>query len=331
MAFEKFNWQPRTGVGLNKFTDRQTGNLLELESTPDSVESVGTPFSAAQMNWLEDRIATAFDAAMFKVDFATRSPELGYVDKAWQLGCTPLTAADNIDSLWGSESAGVYSGLAKTVQGTFPDDINAGWAFTLEAVQVSTVVFQRLTSDKQIGGVSYPFTWERWPGSNGAWKPWASTYGESNPPPWSAITDRPVIGGGILSLDTLITGMTTRPGECNVEWTQVGKIVNFTCEVSWSARTSSGVPISIYLSQLPTAKLGNSTKRGYGFPVFSLSERQPVLENNPVSAVISSNYMAVGVQRPVVNLKNAITQASLAPIAFAQSGYLTFSGSYITE
>jgi hypothetical protein len=59
MAYQKNTWEDRTGVGLNKFTD-QDGKLYEFTPTPDSITSVGTPFSAAWMNHIEEGIANIY-------------------------------------------------------------------------------------------------------------------------------------------------------------------------------------------------------------------------------------------------------------------------------
>lgn len=61
MSYTPFNWQARTGQGLNKFTDQITGQVFELESTPDSVTSEGTPFSTTRMNALEQGLANVFN------------------------------------------------------------------------------------------------------------------------------------------------------------------------------------------------------------------------------------------------------------------------------
>lgn len=63
MAYTPNVWEPRTGQGLNKFTDANTGNVLELENTPDSVTSPGTPFSADWMNHIETGIQGAAQTA----------------------------------------------------------------------------------------------------------------------------------------------------------------------------------------------------------------------------------------------------------------------------
>lgn len=61
MSYTPFNWQARTGQGLNKFTDQITGQVLELNSTPDSVVQEGTPFSTERMNALEQGLGNVFD------------------------------------------------------------------------------------------------------------------------------------------------------------------------------------------------------------------------------------------------------------------------------
>ena len=59
MAYQKNTWVDRTGTGLNKFTD-QNGTLYEFTPSPDSVTSVGTPFSADWMNNIENGIANIY-------------------------------------------------------------------------------------------------------------------------------------------------------------------------------------------------------------------------------------------------------------------------------
>lgn len=59
MAYEMQNWEPRLGIGLNRFTDAVSGATLELTSTPDSISQEGTPFSADRMNHMEAGIAGA--------------------------------------------------------------------------------------------------------------------------------------------------------------------------------------------------------------------------------------------------------------------------------
>ena len=61
MSYTPFNWLPRLGQGLNKFTDQTTGQVLTLNSTPDSITQEGTPFSAARMNALEQGLGNVYD------------------------------------------------------------------------------------------------------------------------------------------------------------------------------------------------------------------------------------------------------------------------------
>ena len=61
MSYTPFNWQARTGQGLNKFTDQITGQVFEFNSTPDSIDNEGTPFSTIRMNALEQGLANVFD------------------------------------------------------------------------------------------------------------------------------------------------------------------------------------------------------------------------------------------------------------------------------
>lgn len=63
MAYEKQTWEARLGVGLNKFTDYNTGSTLVLTSTPDSITQEGTPFTADRMNHMENGIESAATVA----------------------------------------------------------------------------------------------------------------------------------------------------------------------------------------------------------------------------------------------------------------------------
>ncbi|MBS6475390.1 MAG: hypothetical protein KH354_05345, partial [Clostridiales bacterium] len=56
MAYVKKTWKARQGVGLNKYTDSVSGQVFELQNTPDSISQVGDAFTAANMNDLENRI-----------------------------------------------------------------------------------------------------------------------------------------------------------------------------------------------------------------------------------------------------------------------------------
>lgn len=58
--YEKTVWKARQGAGLDKFTETgRSGNTVVLTNTPDSVTEPGTPFSAGNMNHIEQGI---FDA-----------------------------------------------------------------------------------------------------------------------------------------------------------------------------------------------------------------------------------------------------------------------------
>ena len=56
MAYVKKTWKARQGAGLNKYTDSVSGQVFELQNTPDSISQVGDAFTAANMNDLENRI-----------------------------------------------------------------------------------------------------------------------------------------------------------------------------------------------------------------------------------------------------------------------------------
>jgi len=62
MAYNKTVWKPRQGSGLNRFAKSQeTGGSVVLENSPLSVAEPGTPFSAANMNHIEQGIEDAHD------------------------------------------------------------------------------------------------------------------------------------------------------------------------------------------------------------------------------------------------------------------------------
>lgn len=56
MAYQRHEWKPRIGVGLNKYLDNISGDMLELISTPDSITQEGTPFNALWLNQLEQGV-----------------------------------------------------------------------------------------------------------------------------------------------------------------------------------------------------------------------------------------------------------------------------------
>lgn len=59
VAYDKYNWLPRLGTGLNKFRDLISGQLFEFEPEPDSITQEGTPFGATMMNHIEDGLYQA--------------------------------------------------------------------------------------------------------------------------------------------------------------------------------------------------------------------------------------------------------------------------------
>lgn len=61
MAYTKQEWVAREGVGLNKFKDSTTDQILILTSEPDSITVEGTPFTADRMNHMEDGIESAHE------------------------------------------------------------------------------------------------------------------------------------------------------------------------------------------------------------------------------------------------------------------------------
>ena len=63
MAYVKTEWKARQGTNLNKFTKSQeTGVSVILTNTPDEISEPGTPFSADNMNNIEQGIADAHGA-----------------------------------------------------------------------------------------------------------------------------------------------------------------------------------------------------------------------------------------------------------------------------
>lgn len=59
MAYTPNTWVDRAGVGLNRFTD-QNGKQYEFTPNPVSITQIGTPFSAAWMNHIEQGIANVY-------------------------------------------------------------------------------------------------------------------------------------------------------------------------------------------------------------------------------------------------------------------------------
>jgi len=61
MAYSKTVWKTRQGVNLNRFLKAQeTETSVLLTNTPDSIAEQGTPFSADNMNNIEEGIAGAY-------------------------------------------------------------------------------------------------------------------------------------------------------------------------------------------------------------------------------------------------------------------------------
>jgi hypothetical protein len=64
MAYTKTNWVPRTGTNLNKYTKpNETANSVVLVNAPDGVTQAGTPYSAENMNHIEQGIYDAHELA----------------------------------------------------------------------------------------------------------------------------------------------------------------------------------------------------------------------------------------------------------------------------
>jgi hypothetical protein len=60
MAYTKTTWTPRQGTNLNKFTkSSETAASVILTNAPDAISQQGTPFSANNMNHIEQGIADA--------------------------------------------------------------------------------------------------------------------------------------------------------------------------------------------------------------------------------------------------------------------------------
>jgi hypothetical protein len=76
MAYTKTNWNARQGTGLNKFTkSAETANSVVLANTPDAVTEPGTPFSAANMNKIEEGIFQAHEGVAAETQARERGDE----------------------------------------------------------------------------------------------------------------------------------------------------------------------------------------------------------------------------------------------------------------
>jgi len=61
--YDKTSWKARQGSGLNKFIKSgETGNVVYLDNAPDSITEPGTPFTAENMNHIEEGIAEVTEA-----------------------------------------------------------------------------------------------------------------------------------------------------------------------------------------------------------------------------------------------------------------------------
>jgi hypothetical protein len=64
MAYTKTSWLPRQGTNLNKFAkSAETASSVILTNAPDAVTQTGTPFSAENMNKIEQGILDAHQIA----------------------------------------------------------------------------------------------------------------------------------------------------------------------------------------------------------------------------------------------------------------------------
>jgi aryl-phospho-beta-D-glucosidase BglC (GH1 family) len=62
MAYTKTSWLARQGTNLNKFAkSAETSNSVILVNAPDAVTQAGTPFSAENMNKIEQGIFEAHE------------------------------------------------------------------------------------------------------------------------------------------------------------------------------------------------------------------------------------------------------------------------------
>ena len=111
MSYTPFNWLPRQGQGLNKFTDQTTGQVLTLNSTPDSITQEGTPFSTTRMNALEQGLGNVFN-----------KPEQLTAAVAALFGFPPSTVPNDIFNLL--SSAALYrtpSSIVNVQLGALPE------------------------------------------------------------------------------------------------------------------------------------------------------------------------------------------------------------------
>lgn len=98
MAYTPHTWQAREGEGLSIYTDTNTGNVLNLQSTPTSVTQAGTPFSAEWMNEMEQGIADGTTAEGTDVPEAT-AEALGDTTQPPTVNSALLAVADKLSSL----------------------------------------------------------------------------------------------------------------------------------------------------------------------------------------------------------------------------------------
>jgi hypothetical protein len=73
MAYVKTAWAPRQGVNLNRFTKSQeTETSVVLTPDPEEVTVPGTPFSADNMNHIEEGIEAAHEG----IEAVRENPQL---------------------------------------------------------------------------------------------------------------------------------------------------------------------------------------------------------------------------------------------------------------
>ena len=121
-SYSPYTWLARLGQGLNKFTDQLTGQVLQLNSTPDSVSQEGTPFSVDRMNAIEQGLAThTHDAS----EIPTGNWPLNRVSGVLQpenggTGANSISALFNALLTQGASRvvSGTYSGNGQYGQGT---------------------------------------------------------------------------------------------------------------------------------------------------------------------------------------------------------------------
>jgi len=104
--YKKTNWKARKGANLNRFEKSQeTERFVILENKPNSVTELGTPFSVANMNKIEDGIADAHEMidmeeqSRIEGDKETLEAAQAYTDEAQLATQTWLPAVNTVAAL----------------------------------------------------------------------------------------------------------------------------------------------------------------------------------------------------------------------------------------